>query len=107
MNKLHIKKLDVLSIAKIQAAVCAALGLIFGVIYFIFIALFGMAMMGIGGRQGAAGGIGMMVGGLFGIVIGVVLYAILGFIIGAISALIYNVVAGIIGGIEIEVETLY
>ena len=107
MNKLHIKKLDILSIAKIQAALCATLGTIFGVIYFIFIALFGMAMMGIGGRQGAAGGIGMIVGGLVGIVIGVVIYAILGFIVGAISALVYNLVAGIVGGIEIEVETLY
>lgn len=108
MNKLMIKKIGVLSIAKIQAAIMGVLSLIIAIPYGLFVIL--ISILGFAGSRGDAG---MAIGG-FGIVGGIaimiilpIVYTIIGFIAGAISALVYNVVAGAVGGVEIEVETLY
>ncbi|MBA2494663.1 MAG: hypothetical protein H0V31_08210 [Acidobacteria bacterium] len=107
MNKLKIKKLGVLSVAKIYAVIMLVMSLIISIPYGLFIV--GISLMGAsaGGSSGLAiGGGGAIVGILmmFGIPI---LYGAIGFVAGAIGALLYNLFAGIVGGIEIEVENVY
>jgi hypothetical protein len=107
MNKLRIRKLGVLSVAKMQAAVCLVVSLLISIPYglvIILYALFGAGIMG--GNAGlAVGGGGVVIGVL--VMIGLpILYCIIGFIGGAIGALVYNIFAGIVGGIEMEVEAI-
>ena len=107
MNKLQIKKLGVLSVAKIQAAILVVISLLISIPYGLIIMVFGAAMMGGGGRGGFAAGGGSIVVGIL-VMIGLpIMYGIIGFIGGAISALLYNLFAGFVGGIEIEVENVY
>jgi hypothetical protein len=95
-----IRRIGVLSCAKIVGAIYAALGLIVGAVF---------ALMAVLGPTLAAEAFDSMMGGaalgfLFGIgglIIMPVLYGVMGFIGGAISALVYNVVAGSIGGLEL------
>ena len=107
MNKLQIKKLGVLSVAKIQAVVGLVIGLIIGVLYFIIFAVFGAVIMGLAGQQGAAAGGITIIYGIAALIGFPIFYAVLGFIGGAIVSFVYNLVARSIGGIEIEVENVY
>ncbi|MGC2238054.1 MAG: hypothetical protein WA584_17975 [Pyrinomonadaceae bacterium] len=108
MNRLRIKKLGVLSVAKMYAAMCFVMLLIICVPYGLFIILLTLsASSNLSADQGGflLGGGGVVVG-LF-IMIGVpIIYALFAFIGGAIGALIYNLFAGMVGGIEIEVENV-
>jgi len=91
LEKTEIKKLDVMSVAKIAGAVGLIWGLIVGII------------MALGfGTLGAVAGEGLMTGiGAFGaFIISIIAGAIGGFINGAITAFIYNLAAGWVGGIE-------
>jgi hypothetical protein len=106
MDKLRIKRIDVLSLAKIYAVMGAVIGLIIGIIYGLFTIVFGAMMMGLGQKEGLAAGGGSIVIGLVMIVAFPIIYAIGGFIGGAIGALIYNLFAKMVGGIEIEVESV-
>jgi hypothetical protein len=99
MAQLTITHLGVLSVAKIYGAITAVFGLIIGVIYGLFVMLFGAAMMS---QSRGAGGASVLIGLVMIVVIPIV-YGVIGFIAGAIGALIYNVAAGIAGGIEIDV----
>lgn len=100
MAQMTITRVGVFSVAKMQACICAVLGLIIGVIYGLIFMVFGAAMMS---SSSSAGGSSIVVG-LF-MMIGIpIFYAIIGFIFGAITALVYNVAAGVAGGIEIELE---
>lgn len=110
MNKLRIRKLGVLSVAKIQAVMMLVLSLLIAIPYGLIIIVISLiGGVGAGSQDGLSG---LVVGG-GGIVMGIVvmialpiMYAILGFIAGAISALVYNIFAGLVGGIEIEVENV-
>ncbi|MEZ5345499.1 MAG: hypothetical protein R2681_08095 [Pyrinomonadaceae bacterium] len=110
MNKLRIKKLGVLSVAKIQAVMMLVLSLLIAIPYGLIIIVFSLiGGVGAGSQDGMSG---LMVGG-GGIVMGIVvmialpiMYAIMGFIAGAISALVYNIFAKLVGGVEIEVENV-
>ncbi len=108
MNTLKIRKLGVMSVAKIYAVMMLVISLLISIPYGLFIIVYGLfgARM-VGGDAGlAVGGGGVIVGIL--VMIGLpILYGIMGFIFGAIGALIYNVFAGFVGGIEIEVENVY
>jgi len=106
MNKLRIRKLGVLSVAKIYALIMLVISLIISIPYGLFIMVFGAAMMGTGERAGlAAGGGGIVIGLL--VMIGLpIFYGLIGFVFGAIGALVYNIFAGIVGGVEIEVESI-
>ena len=95
---LHIKRIDVLSVAKLLGAFYALLGLIVGG-FFSVVAVVGAVA---GGGDAALGGI---IGGIGAIVLMPVLYGILGFVGGAIAAFLYNVVASIAGGVVLEIET--
>ena len=107
MNRLRIRKLGVLSVAKIQALVLLVVSLLISIPYGLIIivySLFGASLIG-GNASFAVGGGGVVVGIL--VMVGLpIFYAIIGFIGGAISALVYNLFSGIVGGIEIEVENI-
>ena len=105
MPQMTVRRIGVLSLAKIQAVVAAAIGLIIGVIYAVFMVLFGavMATMG-GGEGGTAAAAGGIVGGVFMVVLIPLFYGVLGFAFGALSAAVYNLAAGSIGGLEMELE---
>lgn len=94
-----IRRIGVLSAAKILAALYAVLGLIAGLFISLFSLLGAAAAMGghnAGGAMGALFGVGS-------ILLLPLFYGALGFIGGAISAFVYNLVAGVVGGIELEV----
>ncbi len=107
MNKLRIRKIGILSVAKIYAAMMLVISLIISIPYGLVIMIFGAAMLGQGGDAGIAAGGGSILIGLL-VMIGIpIMYAVFGFIGGAIGALIYNIFAGMVGGVEIEVENVY
>ena len=86
-----VKRIGVLSLAKILGLLYAVLGLIFGALFAV-LSLFGFN----------AGETGLFFG-TASIIIFPILYGIMGFIGGAISAFFYNLVAKWIGGIEVEI----
>jgi hypothetical protein len=98
MAKMIVKRVGVLSIAKIEALILAVFGLIIGVFYGMIMALLSAAMP-TRSDSTVVGGIGIIAVFIFPIV-----YGILGFIAGAIGALIYNFAAGFMGGVELELE---
>ncbi len=108
MSKLRIKKMGILSVAKIYALMMLVISLIISIPYGLIIMIFGAALLsgGGGGSEGLAAGGGSIVIGLL-VMIGVpIFYGLMGFVFGAISALVYNIFAGMVGGIEIEVENV-
>ena len=108
MNKLRIKKLGILSVAKMCAAIMFVISLLISIPYGLFIIIFALTgASSIGGQGGLAlGGGGVVFGLLF--MIGLpIFYGMIGFIGGALGALLYNLFAGFVGGIEIEVENVY
>ncbi len=107
MNKIKIRKLGILSVAKIYSVMMLVLSLLISIPYGLIIivyALFGAGMMG-GDAAFAVGGGGVLLG--IGIMIGLpIFYAVIGFIGGALAALVYNIFSGIVGGVEMEVESI-
>jgi len=102
-NTVVIKKIGVLSTAKIYGAIMAAIGLAIGLIW-AFVALIAGTLLGAAAMRPGAGA---SIGGLIGvgmIIIFPLIYGVLGFIGGAVGALIYNLAAHYVGGIELEVE---
>ncbi len=108
MNKLRIRKVGVMSAAKIYAVMMLVISLLISIPYGLFIivySVFGARL--VGGDAGLAVGGGGIVAGIL-VMIGLpIMYGIFGFIFGAIGALVYNVFAGFVGGVEIEVENVY
>ena len=109
MNKLRIKKMGILSVAKIYAAIMFVMSLLISIPYGLFIMIFALSGASSLGRDGGGfllGGGGVVAGLLF--MIGMpIMYGLIGFVAGAIGALLYNLFAGLVGGIEIEVENVY
>jgi len=107
MNKLRIRKLGVLSVAKMYAVMMLVISLLIAIPYGLFIIVFSLIGAGSAGGDAAImlGGGGIVMG--LGVMIGMpIMYALMGFVFGALGALIYNVFAGMVGGIEIEVENI-
>lgn len=106
MSKLRIKKLGVLSIAKMYAAMAFVISLLIAIPYGLFIIAFSLVgAAGAGDAGFAIGGGGVVMG--IGVMIGLpIMYTIIAFVGGAIGALVYNLFAGFVGGIEIEVENV-
>jgi len=93
-----IKSVDVISFAKIMAAVHGCLSLVL-IPFFLIAALISFAA---GGSSNAMPALGI---GAMGVVFAVVLpffYAAIGFLIGALMAWVYNLVARKIGGVSFE-----
>ena len=90
-----LKKIGILSVAKVQAILMIVVGLVLGIFYAIVAA-------SIDKTQYTSEPIVML--GWWSILIMPVFYGILGFILGAIGAWLYNIVAKKVGGIEIELS---
>jgi hypothetical protein len=104
MALMTVKRIGVLSLAKMQGVVMAVVGLIIGLIYGIFFMIFSAVMMSSGAQGSGSAAAGGVVGGLAMMLIIPVFYAVLGFAVGALSAFIYNIAARSIGGVELELE---
>ncbi len=99
-DKAILKKLGVMSVAKLEAVVFAVVGLIEGIVFAIASTIISSSAsaMGIAGLELLAEL------GVLAIIILPIVLGIFGFIAGAIGALIYNLIAGKVGGIEMEFE---
>ena len=106
MAEMTIRRFGVLSVAKIYGLLTFVIGLIIGVIYGLFLILFGAAMSAIApsGDAALAGGVSTVVIGVAMMIGFPIMYGIMGFVGGAISAVIYNIASGVIGGIKFELE---
>lgn len=91
-----LKRIDPTSLAKLQAVVGAALGLIVG-------ALVSVGFLAGGGTM-ASMGVMERAFGLAAIVAFPLVYGLVGFVAGAVGAVVYNAAAGRMGGISFEVE---
>lgn len=95
VRKVVLTKIDPLSLGKLQAAVLAAAGIVFGLI-------FGM------GTLLASFSDGQFLAGLMLAIAAIVAfplaYAVLGFLSGYVGGLIYNLAANTIGGIKIALQ---
>lgn len=100
MAKMVVKRMGVLSVAKIYGVMLAGIGLVIGIPLGLIMMVIGAATMT---RSGSAGGFGMGIGVAYIIFIPI-FYGVLGFVMGALSAFIYNVASGFIGGLELELE---
>lgn len=93
-----IRRVGVLSAAKLYAAISFAMGLIIGV----FVAIGSMLGMSLADPDTPA-----LVGMMFGVGAVIFLplfYGAMGFVFGAIGAALYNVFAGMVGGLEVETQ---
>jgi hypothetical protein len=103
MNRITIRRFDIVRMANIVAAVYVVFALIFGLFIFLPILLIG----GIASSQSSSGAAAIfgagLIGGLIFYVIIVLVYAIFGWIFGAIIAAVYNFVAGRLGGLQLDV----
>jgi hypothetical protein len=106
MAEMTIRRVGVLSLAKMQGLLMFVMGLIIGVIYGLFFMLLGATMSSLAGRgEGQAmGGISTVMVGLIMMIAIPIFYGIIGFIGGAIGGFVYNVAAGIVGGIKLDLE---
>ncbi|MGB8508449.1 MAG: hypothetical protein WCD76_08585 [Pyrinomonadaceae bacterium] len=103
MAKMTIKRVGVLSFAKMQSLIMAFLGVFIGVIYGLIFMVVGAAMFSQRGGGAGAGASSLVIGVVMMIAVPI-FYGVIGFIFGALSAFVYNVAAGFIGGIEMELE---
>jgi hypothetical protein len=92
----ELRRVGVLSMAKLEAVMMGAFGLLFGLVtsFFSFV-----------GSMFASPDMSGLLGisfGLAAILVFPILYAIFGFVAGAIGALVYNLLAGVVGGIHLE-----
>ncbi len=94
-KSIQIRRVGVLSCAKMFGALYAILGLIIGAILSL-IALAG-ASLGPDASAGLAVGVGA-------VILLPIFYGLVGFIGGALMGFIYNLVAGFAGGIELHVS---
>lgn len=95
-----IRRVGVLSLAKISGVLYAVFGFIIG----IFFSLAGLITSSFASSMGRDSG---MFGALFGvgaIILLPIFYGVLGFVTSAIAAWLYNLIAGWVGGLEIELE---
>ena len=105
MQRLTIRRFDIIRPANITAAIYVLIALVFGLFIFLPVALFSIVGSRVSDGEVSTGAIlgAGLVGGLIFYVIIVVFYAIAGWIFGAILAAVYNFVAGRIGGLQLDI----
>ena len=106
MAEMTIKRFGVWSVAKMYGILWFIFGLIIGVIYGLFLIIFGAAMSSLAPEAEAAAmtGASSVIMGVIFMVAMPVFYGLIGLIAGAIGALVYNLLAGVIGGVKFELE---
>lgn len=100
-----IRRIGVLSVAKISAIIAAVIGLLIGIL--IFLASLAGAPMSSPDAMAGSNDAGMAwISGLgaLAIVVFPIMYGIVGFIGGAIQGWVYNIAAKFVGGVRIETE---
>jgi hypothetical protein len=95
-----LRRIGVLSAAKIVGAVYAVFGVLGG-LFFMALSLFGFSVAGANDEMPAFIGV---IFGVGAIIVLPVMYACMGFVFGALSAALYNVFSGMVGGIELELQ---
>ena len=88
-----LKRVGVLSLAKIETIIAAIFGLLLGIFYGIFSSFL---------NSSASTTNNSFVFGWWGVIIFPVLYGLIGFIAGAIGALLYNLISKWVGGVELD-----
>jgi uncharacterized protein YacL len=99
-TKIFLKRIGVMSLAKLQAILMAIIGLVYGIVVGAFGILLGPTLMTYMGMPTYLLGLGAVLI----IIILPIAFAIIGFIIGALTAMGYNFIMRLIHGIELEVE---
>jgi len=105
MNRVTIRRFDIVRTATVAAVLYAVVALVFALLFFLPLTLIaGMTGVRTGaGDAGAVFGAGL-VGVLLFAVFGALFYAVVGWIMTAIVCVLYNFVAGRVGGIRVEVQ---
>jgi Ca2+/Na+ antiporter len=93
-----LKKIGVLSLAKIYGSMMAVMGLIIGIL----MAIFYMTIPNLSGIPGSMMSYGLF--GLWSIIFLPLFYGVLGFSVGAFTAWVYNLAAKHLGGLELELD---
>lgn len=99
VRKVTIRKIAILSAARVQGSVLALFGWILAVLFALFLVI-SLVLDG----EATDGPIFSVLGGLGIIIFLPLFYGILGFITGLVGALIYNLVARVVGGVELEFD---
>lgn len=96
-----VRRIGVMSLAKVMGTIYGGLGLVFGLI-FSFVALLGAAF---GSAFQDATGVEALLGALFGVGAVVFLplfYGLMGFLGGLLTGGLYNLAARAVGGLELD-----
>jgi len=107
MAEMTIRRVGVISLAKIQGFLMAVFGLIIGVIYGLLFMVLGATMSTFaprGDSQAMGGGVSVVIGLVIMIAVPI-FYGCIGFIGGLIGGLIYNAAASFVGGLKIDLES--
>ncbi len=102
---MELKRVDVMSLARLYAALGALVGFIIGLIVTIISLAIGSVAPLIPEATMSSTPFfwGMM--GALSIIVMPITYAVLGFVSGAVSAFLYNIVAERVGGVELDLQT--
>jgi hypothetical protein len=108
MNRVTVRRFDVVRTANIVAALYAVIVIVVMLVFFVpFMLIGGLAGMAGAGEDAGAGaavlGAGL-IGTLVFLVLGAVFYAVIGWVMTAIMVLLYNWLAGRIGGFQLDVQ---
>lgn len=99
----ELKRIDILSAAKVAAIVSAIWGFIIALISLPFLAVASSAASYAGTAAAGFNMAPLMVGlGIASLVVAPILGAIMGFIAGAVGAFFYNVAAKYVGGVKLD-----
>ncbi|MBI4176690.1 MAG: hypothetical protein HY518_05780 [Candidatus Aenigmarchaeota archaeon] len=98
----EVRKVDVLSMAKIYAVIMAIIGFIMGIVMAVIFLTVGSFVPAATGP--ASFGLLPFGLGVLSIIAFPILYGVLGFVMGAIGAFLYNVIAGWIGGVQLDLQ---
>jgi len=98
-----IKRIRVLSLAKVMGMIYGGIGLVIGLIFSFFALLgaaFGTALQDSSGPEAIFG----VLFGVGAVILFPILYGLLGFLGGLLTSALYNLAARTVGGLELEVE---
>ena len=95
-----LKRIGVLSAAKIVGTVYGVFGILTG----LFFMAFSLLGAGIAAANEEVSPLFGMIFGVGGLIIFPLMYACMGFVFGALSAALYNLFSGMVGGIEVELQ---
>jgi hypothetical protein len=92
----RLRRVGVLSMAKMTGALCLIIGAVFAILFGV---IFSSLPMGGAGMPGLGRGMGVGM-----VIVAPLFYGVFGFVFGAFYAWVYNLVAGIAGGLELDLE---